>query len=255
MPATETIHMSKPTPQYKRVLLKLSGEALLGDQSYGIDSSTVLRIAKEIRQAVHAGIQVCLVVGGGNIFRGVSGAAHGINRVTSDYMGMLATMMNALALQSSLENLGVQTRVQSAIPINNICEPFIWRRAMRHIEKGRVVIFAAGAGHPYFTTDSAAVLRASEMNCEILLKGTKVDGIYSADPVKNPDAKRYEKVSYTEVLAHKLNVMDMTAIALARDNHLPIAVFSIMSPGSFIDILYGKGHFTLVRDSIDTDQK
>jgi uridylate kinase len=248
MATTDDLPISSSNPIYKRVLLKLSGEALMGDQSFGVDPSVVLRIASEISQVVQSGVQVSLVVGGGNIFRGISGEAQGIDRVTSDYMGMLATMINALALQSGLEKLGVSTRVQSALAINNICEPYVWRRAKRHLEKGRVVIFAAGSGHPYFTTDSAAVLRASEMGCELLLKGTKVDGIYTADPVKNPDAKRYDRIGYSEVLSKQLNVMDMTAIALARDTHLPIAVFAITQPGSFVDIINGKGHYTLVEE-------
>lgn len=232
----------------RRVLLKLSGEALLGSKDFGIDSSTALRIAQEIKQICDRGIQVCLVVGGGNIFRGVNGGEHGIDRSTSDYIGMLGTVMNALAIQSTLENQGVETRVQSAIPMSSICEPYIRRRAVRHLEKGRVVIFAAGTGNPFFTTDSAAVLRASEMGCDVLLKGTKVNGVYDSDPFKNPEAKRFEKIDYSQVLADKLNVMDMAAIALARDNNLPLIVFSIVKEGEFVDVMQGKGTYTLVMD-------
>ena len=238
--------MITSTSKYKNILLKLSGEALLGDQQFGIDTITVMRIAEEINTIVQAGVQVSLVIGGGNIFRGVQGEAQGIERVTSDYMGMLATLMNALAIQSSLEKIGLQTRVQSALAINNICEPFVWRRAKHHLEKGRVVIFATGIGHPYFTTDSAAVLRASEMKCDILLKGTKVDGIYDSDPHKNPDAKRFDQISYHDVLINKLNVMDMTAIALARDTHLPIGIFDITKANNLVAVISGKTALSIV---------
>ncbi|HYN38093.1 MAG TPA: UMP kinase, partial [Rhodospirillales bacterium] len=215
------------TPSYRRVLLKLSGEALMGEQQYGIDLATIEHMAADI-SAVHAmGVQVCLVVGGGNIFRGVSKAADGIERATADYMGMLATVMNALALQSVLERSGLHTRVQSAIPMTTVCEPYIRRRAVRHMEKGRVVVFAAGTGNPFFTTDTAAALRAVEMGCEALLKGTQVDGVYSADPKKVANAERYEQLSFQEVLSRDLRVMDTSAVALARDNAIPIIVFSM----------------------------
>ncbi len=233
--------------KYRRVLLKISGEALLGPRDYGLDSETVDRIASDI-QTVHAmGVQVCLVVGGGNIFRGIAGAAAGIERTSADYMGMLATVINSLAMQSSLERLGVVTRVQSAIPMSTVCEPYVRRRAERHMEKGRVVIFAAGTGNPYFTTDTAAALRASEMGCDALLKGTKVDGVYDADPVKIPDAKRYERLGYMEVLTKDLAVMDHAAISLARENTIPILVFSIYESGAFAEILRGKGRYTIVQ--------
>src|SRR3954468_10752467 len=205
-------------PKYRRVLLKVSGEALMGTQPYGIDVGTVERIAADIKDATSAGIQLCLVIGGGNIFRGLSGAAAGIDRATADYMGMLATIMNALCMQAALERAGLPTRVQSAIPMTSICEPYIRRRAIRHMEKGRVVIFAAGTGNPFFTTDTAAALRAAEMGCDALLKGTQVDGVYSADPRKVPDAERYERLTYLDVLARDLAVMDAAAISLAREN-------------------------------------
>ena len=233
---------------YNNILIKLSGEVLLGQQQFGIDATTVMRIAQEINTIVQAGKQISLVIGGGNIFRGVNGESQGIERVTSDYMGMLATLMNALALQSSLEKVGLETRVQSALAINNICEPFVWRRAKQHLDKGRVVIFAAGIGHPYFTTDSAAVLRASEMKCDILLKGTKVDGIYDKDPLKNTEALRYDKINYHDVLTKKLNVMDMTAIALARDTHLPIGIFDITKHNNLIDIVLNNKNLSMVCD-------
>jgi uridylate kinase len=238
--------MSKPV--YKRVLLKISGEALMGDGEYGIDTETVNRIAQDVKEAVKLGIQVCLVIGGGNIFRGVSGAAEGMDRSSADYMGMLATVINSLAMQNALEKAGVDTRVQSAIPMDTVCEPYIRRRAIRHIEKGRVVIFGAGTGNPFFTTDSAAALRANEMGCDVLLKGTKVDGVYTADPAKNPNAKKYDRLTYLEVLAKDLGVMDAAAISLARENQIPVIVFSIKRPGGFPEIMQGRGEFTIVTD-------
>lgn len=234
------------SPKYRRVLLKLSGEGLMGQKDFGLCTDTVNRVAAEIK-AVHAlGTEICLVIGAGNIFRGVSAAAASIERTSADYMGMLATVMNALAMQSALEAQGVDTRVQSAIPMDTVCEPFIRRRALRHLEKGRVVIFAAGTGNPFFTTDTAAALRASEMNCDALLKGTQVDGVYSADPKTNPEATRYETLGYQDVLAQDLRVMDTAAIALARDNTLPILVFSLHTPGAFADVVNAQGTFTIV---------
>ncbi|MBI2707646.1 MAG: UMP kinase [Proteobacteria bacterium] len=234
-------------PLYKRILLKLSGEALMGTQSYGLDSSTMDRICKEIKEAHTLGIEQALVVGGGNIFRGLQGEAQGIERTTSDHMGMLATVMNALALQSRLEHMGLETRVMSAIPMHSICEPYIRRRAVHHMEKGRIVICAAGSGSPYFTTDSAAALRASELNCQVLMKGTKVDGIYSADPLKDKDAVFYPELSYQQVLTENLRVMDTAAIALARESQIPIMVFSILNPHGIRDALQGKGRFTIIQ--------
>ena len=231
---------------YKRVLLKISGEALMGDQGYGLHPPTVRRIADEVKTVHDLGVEICMVIGGGNIFRGLQGSAQGMERTTADYMGMLATVMNALAMQASLEAIGVFTRVISAIPMDQICEPYIRRRAVRHLEKGRVCIFAAGTGNPYFTTDTAATLRASEMACEAIFKGTNVDGVYDKDPKKHSDAKRYERISYDDVLAMRLRVMDATAIALARDNDLPIIVFSLDEPGGFKGILSGKGTYTIV---------
>ncbi len=233
---------------YKRVLLKFSGEALMGDHEYGIDPKMVDRLAAEIKTVVGLGIEVCLVIGGGNIFRGVSGAAQGMDRATADYMGMLATVINCLAVQNAIERQGLQTRVLSAIPMATVSEPYIRRRAIRHMEKGRVVIFAAGTGNPFFTTDTAAALRASEMECDALLKGTKVDGVYSADPKKDPTAVRYDTLDYMEVLSKDLKVMDAAAISLARENHIPILVFSVEEPGAFVAIFQGKGHFTTVTD-------
>ncbi len=235
------------TPSYRRVLLKLSGEALMGDQQYGIDLPTLNGMAADIAQVHAMGVQVSLVVGGGNIFRGVSKAADGIERATADYMGMLATVMNALALQSVLERSGLHTRVQSAIPMTTVCEPYIRRRAVRHMEKGRVVVFAAGTGNPFFTTDTAAALRAVEMGCDALLKGTQVDGVYSADPKKVADAQRYEQLSFQEVLSKDLRVMDTSAVALARDNAIPIIVFSMHSPGAFASAVCGTGKYTIIR--------
>jgi len=236
------------TPKYSRVLLKVSGEALLGSQSFGIDIGTVDRIAADIKEAVQAGTQVCLVIGGGNIFRGIAGAANGIDRATADYMGMLATVMNALAMQAALEREGVPTRVQSAIPMMSVCEPYIRRRAIRHMEKGRVVIFAAGTGNPFFTTDTAAALRAAEMNCQAMMKGTQVDGVYTADPKKVPDAKRFEALSYHEVLSRDLQVMDASAVSLSRENKIPIIVFSIQTRGALAAVLRGEGRATIIED-------
>ena len=233
---------------YNRVLLKISGEALMGDQSYGLHPPTVERIAREVQSVQELGVEVCMVIGGGNIFRGLQGSAQGMERTTADYMGMLATVMNALAMQSSLEGLGIHTRVISAIRMDEVAEPYIRRRAVRHLEKKRVCIFAAGTGNPYFTTDTAATLRASEMSCEAIFKGTKVDGVYDKDPVKHADAKRFDTITYDDVLAKHLGVMDASAIALARDNKLPIIVFSLDEPGGFRGILAGKGTYTIVRD-------
>lgn len=233
-------------PQYRRVLLKLSGEGLMGDKDFGLCTETVNRIADEIKVVHDMGVQICLVIGAGNIFRGMSAAASTIERTSADYMGMLATVVNALAMQSALEAKGVQTRVQSAIPMDTVCEPFIRRRAERHLEKNRVVIFAAGTGNPFFTTDTAAALRANEMSCDALLKGTQVDGVYSADPKKDPNAERYDRLSYQDVLARDLRVMDTSAIALARDNNLPILVFSLHNPGAFAQVVNGEGIFTIV---------
>jgi uridylate kinase len=240
---------AEAAPAYRRVLLKVSGEALMGARDYGISTEVVSKIAADVGSVVAMGVQVCLVIGGGNIFRGVSGAAAGMERASADYMGMLATVMNALAVQNALEKRGVQTRVQSAIPMASICEPYIRRRAIRHMEKGRVVIFAAGTGNPFFTTDTAAALRAVEMGCDALLKGTQVDGVYSADPRKVPDATRYERLSYLDVLSRDLGVMDASAISLARENGLPIVVFSIHAPGAFAEVMAGRGRFTVVTDN------
>ncbi|WP_299753740.1 UMP kinase [uncultured Boseongicola sp.] len=233
---------------YKRVLLKISGEALMGDQGYGLHPPTVARIAREVQSVQEMGVEVCMVIGGGNIFRGLQGSAQGMERTTADYMGMLATVMNALAMQSALEELKIHTRVISAIRMDEVAEPYIRRRAVRHLEKKRVCIFAAGTGNPYFTTDTAATLRASEMSCEAIFKGTKVDGVYDMDPVKYAHAKRYDKVTYDEVLAQHLGVMDASAIALARDNGLPIIVFSLDEPGGFRGILAGEGTYTIVQE-------
>lgn len=237
-----------PTPHYARVLLKVSGEALMGEAGYGIDVATVDRIAQDVKEAADAGTQICMVIGGGNIFRGLAGAAKGIDRATADYMGMLATVMNALALQAALERSGLASRVQSAIPMSSVCEPYIRRRAIRHMEKGRVVIFAAGTGNPFFTTDTAAALRAAEMNCDAMLKATQVDGVYSADPKKYPDAIRYESLSYHEVLARDLAVMDASAISLSRENGIPILVFSLHDRGALAKVLKGQGRATIIKE-------
>ncbi|MGZ3173437.1 MAG: UMP kinase [Croceibacterium sp.] len=236
-----------PMPPVKRVLLKLSGEVLMGEQPFGLDPKVVGELAREVKAAKDSGLEICLVIGGGNIFRGMAGAAQGMDRAQADYMGMLATVMNALAMQNALEQIGVHTRVQSAIQMDQVCEPVIRRRAERHLEKGRIVIFAAGVGSPYFTTDSGAALRAAEMKCDALLKGTSVDGIYDADPKKNPNAKRFETVSYDKVLADNLRVMDASAVALCRDNNIPIVVFSIRENGNLARVLAGEGVQTIVQ--------
>jgi len=239
--------MSGPR-EYRRVLLKMSGEALMGDGGYGISFEVVNRLAEDVKQVVERGIQVCMVLGGGNIFRGLSGAAVGMERASADYMGMLATVINSLAVQNALERVGVHTRVQSAIPMSSVCEPYIRRRAIRHMEKHRVVLFAAGTGNPFFTTDTAAALRATEMGCDVLLKGTQVDGVYDADPKKNPKAKRFDRLTYHEVLAKDLKVMDASAISLARENRIPILVFNVHAAGAFAGVLAGQGKCTVISD-------
>jgi len=234
-------------PRFKRILLKLSGEVLMGEGGLAIDPAITARVAEEIADVRNQGFELCVVVGGGNIFRGLSAAAKGIERATADYMGMLATVMNALAVQNALEQIGVDTRVQSAIPMASVCEPFIRRRAERHLEKGRVVIFAAGVGSPFFTTDSGAALRAAEMKCDALFKGTSVDGVYDADPKKVAGAKRYDTVTYDEVLSKNLKVMDASAVALCRDNDIPIVVFNIRDHGNLAAVLRGEGIATVVQ--------
>jgi uridylate kinase len=233
---------------YRRVLLKISGEALMGERDYGLDPAMVGRIADEIASVQALGVELCLVIGGGNIFRGVSGAAAGMERASGDYMGMLATVINSLAMQNDLERRGVATRVQSAISMQAVCEPYIRRRALRHLEKGRVVIFAAGTGNPFFSTDTAAALRASEMGCDALLKATKVDGVYDADPHRVATARRFERLGYHEVLTRDLQVMDAAAISLARENHIPILVFSIFEAGGFAQVVRGEGRYTIIED-------
>jgi uridylate kinase len=233
---------------YKRVLLKISGEALMGEGQYGIDIGVCERMAQEVNQAVQAGTEMCLVIGGGNIFRGMQGAAKGMERASADYMGMLATVMNALAMQNAIEAAGGVARVLSAIPMTTVCEPYIRRRALRHLEKGRVVIFAAGTGNPFFTTDTAAALRAAEMGCDALFKGTQVDGVYSADPKKDSTATRHDRLSYHEVLARDLKVMDASAISLMRESGIPIVVFSIHKRGGLAEVLAGRGVCTTISD-------
>ncbi|MDT9597690.1 UMP kinase [Sphingosinicella rhizophila] len=236
-----------PRPRFNRILLKLSGEALMGEEAFGIDPETTARLAREIAEAKEAGHELCLVVGGGNIFRGLAAAAKGFDRTSADYMGMLATVMNALAMQNALENIGIDTRVLSAIPMATVSEPYIRRRAMRHMEKGRVVIFAAGTGNPFFTTDTAAALRAAEMGCDALFKGTSVDGVYDADPKKVKNARRYESLPFSRVLADDLKVMDASAVALCRDNNIPIVVFNIREQGNLARVLKGEGTATIVQ--------
>jgi uridylate kinase len=233
-------------PSFQRVLLKLSGEALMGPSQFGIDPDTVASLAAEVKAAKDEGLEICLVIGGGNIFRGMAGAAKGMDRAQADYMGMLATVMNALAMQNALEQMGVETRVQSAIKMDQVCEPVIRRRAERHLNKGRVVIFAAGVGSPYFTTDTGAALRAAEMKCSALFKGTSVDGVYDSDPKTNPEARRYEGIGFDRVLADDLKVMDASAVALCRDNDIPIVVFNIRQPGNLAEVLAGRGTATIV---------
>ena len=234
--------------KWKKVLLKISGESLMGDNSYGINPFVVKSFAKEISDVVTSGLQICIVVGGGNIYRGISSTENGMDRTTGDYMGMLATVMNSLAIQNALEQIGVETRVQSALPIAAICEPYIKRRAIRHMEKGRVVIFAAGTGNPYFTTDTAAALRASEMNCEAIIKATLVDGVYSADPKKDKNAIKFNQLTYLDVLAKDLKVMDASSISLARENKIPIIVCSIVEKKNLAKVLLGEGSYTIISD-------
>lgn len=234
--------------QYKRILLKLSGESLMGSKQFGIDADMVMLYANEIKQATNAGVQVAVVIGGGNIFRGIQATANGIDRVQGDYMGMLATVINSMALQSGLEKIGVSTRLLSAIEMKEIAEPFIKRRAVRHLEKGRVVIFGAGTGNPYFTTDTAAALRATEIEADVILKGTRVDGIYDSDPEKNPKAKKFDKLSFGDALKKKLSVMDLTAFTLCQENHLPIIVFDVNKKGNLKKVLDGKKIGTVVTD-------
>lgn len=236
----------KNAPKFKRILLKLSGEALMGKNEFGIDTPTCVRFAEEIKDARDAGVEVCIVIGGGNIFRGVSVAASGMDRSQADGMGMLATIINGLAMQNALERLSVGTRLQSAIRMEAVCEPFIRRKAIRHMEKGRVVIFAGGTGNPFFTTDSGAALRAAEMGCNALFKGTQVDGVYSSDPKSNPNAERYDHVNYREVLSRDLRIMDASAVSLMRDNNIPIVIFSLKEKGELLKVLHGEGKFTII---------
>ncbi len=237
-------------PLYRRVLLKLSGEGLMGEREYGLDPRQLADIAQEVRTVHDMGVQVCIVIGGGNIYRGISGAAAGMERASADYMGMLATVINALALQNALEKIGLHTRVVSAIPMTTVCEPYIRRRAVRHMEKGRVVIFAAGTGNPFFTTDTAAALRAAEMGADAMLKATQVDGVYSADPRKDPNARRYDRLTYLDVLSQDLQVMDASAISLSRENAIPILVFDLHTPGAFAQVMRGEGTFTIITDEV-----
>ena len=243
---TKDIDIKKKKNLFSRVMIKLSGEALLGDKEFGIDSDIVDKITLDIVNIVKNNTEVCIVVGGGNIFRGVAGASQGIERGTADSMGMLATVINAMAIQNSIEKHNLPSRVLSAVPMQTVCEPFIRRRAIRHLEKGRVVIFAGGTGNPYFTTDTAAALRAAEMNCTVLMKGTKVDGVYTSDPVKNNNAKRYNNITYSRVLSDNLGIMDASAISLARDNAIPIIVFSIHTNNALLSIIKGEGIKTII---------
>jgi len=236
-------------PQYKRILLKLSGEGLMGNLDYGLDEVVVERLAQEVKGVHETGVEICIVIGGGNIFRGITGATRGMDRANADHMGMLATVINSLAVQDALERAGVPSRVLSAIPMSTVCEPYIRRRAVRHMEKGRVVIFAAGSGNPYFTTDTAAALRAAEMHCDALMKATQVDGVYSDDPKTNPDAVRYDRLTFTDVLVKGLNVMDASAIALARENNIPILVFPLSEERSIGRVLEGEhGLYTIITE-------
>lgn len=234
-------------PKYKRVLLKLSGEGLMGDKSFGMSPEVLQNLSRQIKTVREVGVDVCIVVGGGNIFRGAKEAAKGMNRTVADQVGMLATLMNALCLQNALENASVPTRVLSGLGVPQVCENYMYRKALRHLEKGRVIIFAGGTGNPYFTTDTGAVLRASEMQCEVVLKATQVDGVYTADPKSNPEAERYEAVSYDEVIQNQLKVMDLTAVALAKENNIPILVFSQHEGDSLVEVIGGKGKFTIIK--------
>jgi uridylate kinase len=236
--------------RYRRILLKLSGEALQGNLSYGIDPDFLHRLAEEIRQVVELGVEVAIVIGGGNIFRGVSGATQGMDRATADYMGMLATVINALALQDALEKVGLHTRVLTAIEMKEVAEPYIRRRAIRHLEKGRVVIFGAGTGNPFFTTDTAAALRAAEINADVVLKATKVDGIYTADPAKDKNARKLKKLSYTDVITHRIKVMDSTAVSLCMENNIPIVVFDVRRPGNLERVVKGEAVGSLVEGEV-----
>ncbi|MGH6988506.1 MAG: UMP kinase [Stellaceae bacterium] len=240
--------MAQVPIRYRRILLKLSGEALMGEQGFGLDADMIARVAAEAKMVHALGTEICLVIGGGNIFRGLTGAAAGMERAQADYMGMLATVINSLAMQSALERVDVPTRVQSAISMQAVCEPYIRRRAIRHMEKGRVVIFAAGTGNPFFTTDTAAALRASEMGCDALLKATKVDGVYTADPKLHPAAERFERLSYLDMLSRDLQVMDAAAVSLARENRIPILIFSIVEAGGLAQIIRGEGRFTIISE-------
>lgn len=244
MPAVKPL----PALKYKRVLLKISGEVLMGPREFGLDPDTIARVAQDVKDVVDMGCELCIVVGAGNIFRGLSGASNGMDRTTADHMGMLGIVINALALQNALENINVKTRVQSAIQMDQVCEPYIRRKAIRHMEKGRVVIFAAGTGNPYFTSDTGASLRASEMNCDLIAKGTKVNGIYTADPFKDPKAVKYDHLTYMDILTKDLKVMDATAISLARENKVPVMVFSIREAGNFSKVMTGGGEYTIVSD-------
>ncbi|MEE2745289.1 MAG: UMP kinase [Pseudomonadota bacterium] len=239
--------------RYKRVLLKLSGEGLMGEREFGLDLPTMEKIALDIKAVTDLGTEVSIVIGGGNIFRGVAGVVDGLERNSADHMGMLATIINALGVQSVLEATGVNTRILSAIPMATVCEPYIRRRAIRHMEKGRVVIFAAGTGNPFFTTDTAAALRAAEMNCNALMKGTQVDGVYNADPLNDPTARHYDSLGYKDILTHDLKVMDASAVSLARENNIPIVVFSIHTPGAFLETIKGRGKFTLISEDKEED--
>lgn len=239
------------TPIYKRILLKLSGEGLMGDKPFGISTDVLVSLAQQIKQVREAGVEVCLVIGGGNIFRGAREAAKGMNRTVADQVGMLATIMNALSMQNALEQQGVDARVLSGLAVPEVCEPYMYRRALRHLAKGRVVIFAGGTGNPYFTTDTGAALRAAEMQCDVLLKATQVDGVYDSDPRQNPQAVRFDRVSYDDVINNRLNVMDMTAVALARENNIPIVVFSQNKENALMQVVTGQGNFTLINNEVN----
>ena len=237
-------------PIYKRILLKLSGEGLMGDKSFGMSAEVIASLSKQIKEVYDAGVEVCMVVGGGNIFRGAKEASKGMNRTVADQVGMMATVMNALYLQNALEQIGARVRVLSGLDIPEVCEHYVYRRALRHLQKGRIIIFAAGTGNPYFTTDTAATLRASEMQCDVILKSTQVDGVYDSDPRKNPEAKKFDEISYDEVISKQLKVMDMTAVALAQENNIPVVVFSQSAPDALMNAVTGKGEFTIIKNEV-----